>query len=141
MADKSQAVRIEGLAEFQRELRQVSSDLPKELKAANLLAAQFVATRARGRAEGLGSVAAKTAPSIKAAAEQRRAKVALGGGAFPFAMGAEFGGKGRPTTQQFQPHRGTQGYFLYPTIRSSRDEFVEVIARAIDQLMHRAFPN
>src|SRR5262245_14204010 len=31
--------------------------------------------------------------------------------------GAEFGGGKRPTTRQFPPHKGQQGYFLYPYIR------------------------
>lgn len=141
MADKSQAIRVEGLAEFQRALRDISKEMASELRVANLLAAQVIERSATGKAHGLGSVAAKTAPSIKAAAEQRRAKVSLGGGAYPFAMGAEFGGKGRPTTQQFKPHRGTQGYFLYPAIRGSRGQFMDVMERAIDQLMRKAFPS
>lgn len=136
--DRSEAIQVRGLADFQRELKRI--DLAKDLRLANLGAAELVAGRARGRASGLGGVAAKTAPSIKAAAEQRRAKVVLGGSQFPFAMGAEFGGQGRPTTQQFKPHLGRTGYALYPTVRDSRDEFVDVYERALDQLMRRAFP-
>jgi hypothetical protein len=137
--DRSEAIQVNGLAAFQRELRRI--DLAKDLRLANLAAAELVAGKARSRAAGLGGVAAKTAPSIKAAAEQRRAKVTLGGPRFPFAMGAEFGGQGRPTTQQFQPHRGRTGYALYPTIRDTREEFIEVMARSLDELMRRAFPD
>lgn len=140
-ADKSQAVRVEGLAEFQRALRDISKEMASELRVANLLAAQVVARSATSKAQGQGGVAAKTAPSIKAAAEQRRSKVALGGAGFPFAMGAEFGGRGRPTTQQFKPHLGTRGYFFYEAVRGTRDEFIEAYARALDQLMRKAFPN
>jgi hypothetical protein len=136
-ADKSQAVQVRGLAEFQRELRKL--DLAKDLRLANKEAAEVVASAARARARG--GVAAKTAPSVKAAAEQRRAKVTLGGAAYPFAMGAEFGGQGRPTTMQFEPHRGTQGYFLYPAVRDTREQFIDTYARVLDQLMRRAFPN
>lgn len=139
--DRSQAVRVEGLADFQRELRQLDSKLPRELTAANKKAAELVAEKARGKATSLGGVAAKTAPSIKAAAEQRRSKINIGGARAPWALGAEFGGQGRPTTMQFQPHRGRQGYFLYPTIRDTRDEFMDVYERAIDQLMRAAFPS
>jgi hypothetical protein len=136
-ADKSRAVQVRGLAEFQRELRKL--DLAKDLRLANKEAAEVVASAARARARG--GVAAKTAPSVKAAAEQRRAKVTLGGAAYPFAMGAEFGGQGRPTTMQFEPHRGTQGYFLYPAVRDTREQFIDTYARVLDQLMRRAFPN
>lgn len=139
--DRSQAVRVEGLADFQRELRAVDTKLPRQLSQANKAAAEMVAGRARSRAQSLGSVAAKSAPSIKAAAEQRRSKITLGGPREPWALGAEFGGQGRPTTQQFDPHRGRQGYFLYPTIRDTREEFIDVYARAIDQVMRAAFPS
>lgn len=137
--DRSEAVQVKGLAEFQRELKKI--DMAKDLRLANLAAAELVATAARSRASGLGGVAAKTAPSIKAAAEQRRSKVNLGGGQYPFAMGAEFGGQGRPTTQQFKPHLGTEGYFLYPAIRNTREQFMDAYERAIQQIMHAAFPD
>lgn len=136
-----QPVQIQGLAQFQRELKAIDKDLPKELKTAALAAAEVVATDARSRAESQGSVLAKSAPSFKAAAEQRRAKITLGGPQYPFALGAEFGGRGRPTTQQFLPHRGRQGYAVYPAIRGTREEFIQVYERALDQLTRRAFPD
>lgn len=139
--DRSQAVQVKGLADFQRELKALDSRLPRELTAANKAAAEFIAGRARSRASGLGGVAAKTAPSIRAAAEQRRSKINLGGDNAPWALGAEFGGRGRPTTQQFQPHRGREGYFLYPTIRDTEAEFMDVYERCIDQVMRAAFPD
>lgn len=137
--DRSVAVEVRGLADFQRELKRI--DLASDLKDANKDAAELVATAARARAQGLGGVAAKTAPSVKAAAEQRRAKINLGGAREPWALGAEFGGRGRPTTQQFQPHLGRTGYFLYPAIRATREEFLDAYAKAIEQLMRRAFPD
>lgn len=137
--DKSGAVRIEGLAELQRELKKI--DLATDLKDANKQAAELVASEARSRGHGLGGVAAKAASSVKAAAEQRRSKVTLGGNREPFALGAEFGGRGRPTTMQFQPHRGRLGYFLYPAIRDTREQFIDAYDKAIAQLMRRAFPD
>lgn len=138
--DRSQAVRVEGLAAFQKALKALDENLPRELTKANKEAAEFVADRARTRAQALGGVAAKSAPSLKAAAEQRRSKINLGGARYPFALGAEFGGQRRPTTQQFPPWTGKTGRFLYPTIRDTEQEFMDVYERAIDQLMHAAFP-
>lgn len=137
--DRSQAITVQGLAEFQRELRQI--DLASDLRDANREAAETVASAARARASSLGGVAAKTAPSIKAAAEQRRAKVDLGGSRYPFALGAEFGGQGRPSTMQFKPHLGRTGYALYPAIRDTREQFIDAYDRALGQLMARAFPD
>lgn len=142
-------VRVEGLRDLQRELRAVDTKLPRSLAIANKTAAEYVADRARQRARSQGGVAAKSAPSIRAAGEQRRSKVLLGGPSWPYALGAEFGAKYHP---QFKPWRGNQhsegmqpgsgvGYFLYPTIRDTRDDFMDVYERAIDQVMRSAFPS
>lgn len=32
-------------------------------------------------------------------------------------FGTEFGGRGSKRTRQFRPHKGTEGYFFWPTIR------------------------
>lgn len=139
--DKSEAIQVKGLKELQAALRAIDSELPKKLREANLEAAEVIASKARGRAAGGPGAAPLTAPSIKAAAEQRRAKVSLGGPQFPFAMGVEFGGRGRSTTQQFQPHLGKTGYFVYPTVRDTRDEFMEIHERAIAELTRIGFPD
>lgn len=137
-------VRVEGLAQFQAALRNADRALSRELGQVNKRAAELVATGARSKASGLGGVAAHAAPSIKAAAEQRRSKITIGGPQHPEALGAEFGGKRRPTTQQFEPWRGSgagAGYFLYPTIRDTADEWIRLYERALDQLFHDAFPS
>ena len=54
------------------------------------------------------------------------------------AAGAEFGGQGRPTTQQFRPHLGRQGYFLYPTIRDNQDRIEDEYLSKVDDLIKRA---
>ena len=146
--DRSGAIQVLGLRDFQRELRAVDTKLPRTLAVANKTAAEYVAERARRRAHSPGGVAAKSAPSIRAAGEQRRSKILIGGKTWPYALGAEFGAKVYP---QFKPWRGNQhdpgmepgsgvGYFLYPTIRETRDEYLEIYARAIDQVMRDAFP-
>ena len=72
-------------------------------------------------------------------------------------FGAEFGGgkygRGNPTTRQtrggrlvrkgggyttqFKPHRGRQGYFLYPTIRDNRTEILRLYAANIEDVRRR----
>lgn len=142
MVGGHEVVRVEGLRDLQAELRKI--DLARDLRDANKQAAEVVATAAQARAQGLGGVAAKTAPSVKAAAEQRRAKVTIGSNREPWALGAEFGGGARPTTQQFEPWRGSgssAGYFLYPAVRSTREQFVDAYDKALEQLVRRAFPS
>jgi hypothetical protein len=141
MAAGIQPVRVEGLAEFQRALKAMDDKLPRELSKANKAAAEMVATKARAKASAQGGVAAKAAPNIKAAAEQRRSKITIGGPKAPYGLGAEFGGQGRPSTMQFKPHRGREGYALYPTIRDTETEFMELYGKALDELTRRAFPD
>jgi len=134
-------ISIEGLEEFQRALHVLDKDLEKELRKANREVAKFVATDARGAASALGSTAAKAAPSVKPTAGAGWAGVALGGGGYPFAAGAEFGGRRRPTTMQFQPWRGSgegAGYFLYPTIRRDAERIEDEYGSALDDLIKRA---
>ena len=145
-------IRVEGLTEFQRALREIDAALPRELRKANKAAAEVVADAARSRAESLGGVAEKAAPSIKAAAEQRYAKVSLGGAAFPFALGANFGAlhdQVRTTAQrvvrgwnQF-PETGGKGHdrFLYWAVSHKRDEFMHEYERLLDELSAQAFPD
>jgi len=135
---RSGAVQVEGLRELSRALKQLDAQFPKELRAANKAAAETVATRARARALGLGSVAAKTAPSIKATAGAQSAGVGFGGAAYPFGGGAEFGSQ---RYKQFQPWTGNgpdAGFFVYPTIRDDDAEWFGEYEEAIDGLLRKA---
>jgi len=42
--------------------------------------------------------------------------------------------KGGGYTSQFRPHRGTQGYFFYPTVRSEGPNTVKQYARTIEEV-------
>lgn len=138
--DRSEAIRIEGIRELQAGLRAIDSELPKRLTAANLEAAKMVAEKASSKASAGPGAAKLVAPSIKAAAEQRNAAIKLGGPKYPYAMGVEFGGRGRSTTQQFQPHLGHTGYYVYPTIRETREQFMEIHSKAIEELFKLIAP-
>lgn len=134
----SGAVNVEGLAELSKALKKLEGgkELSRELRIANKEAATFVKNKATARGQSLGSTAAMIAPTLKASAGATSAGVSLG--SHPAAAGAEFGGRGRATTQQFQPHKGTTGYFVYPTIRDSAEEIVKPYEEAIDRLVRKA---
>lgn len=51
-------------------------------------------------------------------------------------FGAEFGGQGRRTTQQFRPHRGTEGYAFYPTLRRHIPDLIDGYIRELERLAH-----
>lgn len=134
---KGEGVGVEGLTELRKALKAISDTAPRELSAAGKEVAGFVAEDARSAASGLGGVAAKVAPSIKASSAGGGGAIGLGGAAYPMAAGAEFGGQGRPTTQQFKPHLGRTGYFVYPTIRRDADRIEETYSEKIDDLMRK----
>lgn len=134
----SAGVRVEGLAEVNRALRALGGrEFQAELRTAGKEIATEVAGDAQSKAYSLGGVAAHVAPSISASAGFTSAGVSFGGGAHPAAMGAEFGGQGRPTTQQFQPHRGTTGYFVYPSIRDNGEFIESAYLDAVDVILKR----
>jgi hypothetical protein len=134
---RGEGVSVEGLTELRKALKAVSDQAPKELAAASKDVATFVAADARGKAEGLGGVAAKVAPSVKGSGTARGGAVTLGGSSYPMAEGAEFGGRGRPTTQQFEPHLGRTGYFVYPAIRENADEIEAKYVESLDHLLRK----
>lgn len=134
---KGEGVSVEGLAELRKALKSISAEAPKELAAAGKEVAGFVAEDAKGKASGLGGVAAKVAPSIAPGGTARGGSVNFGGAAYPMAMGAEFGGQGRPTTQQFRPHLGRTGYFVYPSIRDNGERIETEFSNKLDDLMRK----
>lgn len=115
------AVAVEGLIELQKALRAADKALPRELRKANLEAAQVVAVRARQLAQGT-KLGAKVAPSIRAAAEQRAAKLNFGGAKYPMAGGANFGARHDVPRQTA---RGTvRGWNQFPEAVRGRDQFI-----------------
>ncbi len=154
----SAAVQILGLRELQRALRRAEGRTASELRRVNKAAAELTARRARERASSLGGVAAKAAPSVRAAAEQRFAKVAIGGARHPYALGANFGayhdrprvdrrGRSLQGWNQFPAWTGNQHVggsrdrFLYWAIGRTRDEFMDLYGRLLDQLSRGPFPD
>lgn len=139
MADD--AVRIEGLKDFVRELREVDKAFPKELRLAGKDIAEGVAGKTRASFAGGSGSAPKAAPSVKAGATQTGAYVRIGGDAYPTALGNEFGSV---RYKQFPAWRGSDagaGYHLYPTIRASGDEIEKRYMEAIDRVAAKAFPD
>lgn len=138
------SVQILGLKELRRDLRTWSRKAPRLVSLAHKRLAKKVAAQAKASASAQGSVAGKTAPSIRASGTQTSAAVLLGGPQAPYALGAEFGALQYP---QFKPWRGNgpdAGYFLYPTIRKMQREIAETyedeVLSSLMQINNRVFP-
>jgi hypothetical protein len=138
-------IQAPGLKEFARELRKAGDGLDKELGKAFQQIAKMVAEGATSKAQSLGGVAAKAASeALKTSKSSAQVAIKLATSSIPYAMGAEFGGGRRATTQQFQPWKGNgpeAGYFVYPTIRDMQPQIIEAYQAAVGKVTEKAFPN
>lgn len=138
---RSQGIYVEGLDEFRRGLRQAGPEATEALKEANWRVAQRVVDAADRRAQSVSRQAALAATSMRAARRQSGADVRIGSASIPFALGAEFGARNYP---QFMEWRGAStgaGYFLWPTIRSLRDEIAATYLDDLIAAVTPAFPD
>jgi hypothetical protein len=142
--DRSQSVRIEGLADFRRELKALSEALPGELRDLNKEIADKVAGTARSSFQGRSGSAPKVAGTVKSYGQATGAAVAIGGGSTiggQVAMGNEFGSVAH---KQFPAWRGNDagaGYSLYPAIRRGTSDIEDTYGDRLERLARRAFPD
>lgn len=133
MADRS--VDIEGLDRTVLFLDQLPRKIEAAAREGAVEAAAGEAVRVRTLAASAGSQAALAARSVRA---QGDALLAAAGGGTPAAIfyGSEFGGGGRPRTRQFPPHRGTRGYWFWPTLNADDERILAAFDDALDPLMN-----
>lgn len=130
MADANTKIDIKGLPQFIRALNKIQSDFEPETEKAAQDIARMVVAGGRGNAR---------TPQARLAASSLNAGVENGAGTVrsnsPIFTGAEFGGRMRPVTMQFPPHRGKRGYFLYPWMRANAQKLNDRWDRAIADAM------
>lgn len=108
-------VELEGVNDFRRALARAEKDLRKRFDKAIREAAKTVRDDARGRYYDFYQRHSGRSPKgITSGASFGLAKIKLGDARRPYLLGQEWGGRGRPTTQQFPPH-GREGRFFWPT--------------------------
>lgn len=127
------AIRVEGLAELQRDLRNVDRALPRQLTVINREVSTLVADTAQGRASGYGGVRAKAAGSITARAQQRYAVIRIGGA--PYALGAFLGAR---RYRQFPTYVGVDPESVYAVgdaIRSESSQIIDIYGDRLEALV------
>lgn len=125
----SEAIRIDGLQKFSRDLKRLDNDLPKALRVALNSAVELVVDdakpkvpRRRGRAQG----------SIKPRSTRTMARITAGGSRAPHYPWLDFGGavgRKRSVTRQFRK----KGRYLYKAYFANRDsgKFGEAMEEAL----------
>ena len=114
----------------------------KELRNASRKIAQDTVTQSTALGESIGRQAGLVATTLRTRSD-RVPSLVVGGSkrvgsrgkpAGAFLFGAEFGGGRSPRTRQFLPHRGTTGYFLFPTLRARGHKDTMLYLKALDDL-------
>ena len=146
--------------EFQRELRKESVNVAKHVvvrsqAAASTAAEREVAKGLRAKADRIPKIEmSKSGNFVSRSRRNARRTEASKARRIDVFFGTEFGGgksgKGNSTprttvrgalvrrgggyTTQFRPHRGTQGYFFYPTVRSEGPNIVRMYANGVERV-------
>lgn len=137
-------LRVDGAQETLAAFRALPKDASVRLREAALELSRLLAGRveAAGRAEG--RQAALLAGTVKARRD-RIPSITVGGTkpighpwpkrgkakAFEILFGSEFGGSGHG----FKPHRGQEGYWIWPTVLASQDEIGREWMKAADAII------
>jgi len=132
----TEAIKIDGLRDFQRMIKDMDRDLPKALRVALNSAVDLVTDEARskvpvrrGKAQG----------SIKSKSTQTSARVGAGGNQAPYYPWLDFGGRvGRKHSVERQFRK--RGRYLYLAYFEQRDSgaFQEALSAAIDEIAAQA---
>lgn len=126
------SLEVEGAAELMAAFSRLPAAVQERVAQAGELIADTEVPRLRAAAQADSPQAALVAPSISSKAGEYPMIVAGGSGKIPgtnarygdVLFGAEFGGGKRRSTQQFRKHKGTEGYWLFPTLRDDQAEMV-----------------
>lgn len=146
MTTRDTGIHVEGLRELFRTMSKMGGQISDDVRAASTdLAEDFLgsirpATIAERRAMSAFRVYRDRIPKV---GFPKSAKAGVSGGATAGQLffGTEFGGRARPTTQQFPPHTGRTGRFFYPELRSSgrqlADAWFDMVADELEQTWNR----
>ena len=127
MSTVIEPIKIEGLAEFTRNLRKLDADLPKALRVAMNGAAKVVVDWAQPKVPRRSGRAAR---SIKARSTRSAVRVAGGSARVPYYPWLDFGGKVGPARSVSRPYR-KEGRYLWAALAAKRDEVQRVTEQAL----------
>lgn len=123
-------IKIVGLKEFQKSLREMDADLPKQLRVALNQVSDLVINYARPK---MPSITGDARRSLKARSSQRAVRIAMGGRRAPHAPWLDFGGAVGPNRSVLRPFL-RRGRYLYPALDANHEEVTKVMAEALTAL-------
>jgi hypothetical protein len=127
-------IKITGLAEFNRNLKKLDSDLPKALRMAHNEAAQLIVNWAQPRVPRKTGRAAGT---LKARSTRTESRVQGGSKRAPYYPFLEFGGKvGRKGSVRRPFIR--EGRYIYPALSANYDKFADLLTEKLIEVAKAA---
>lgn len=137
---KAGVVAVNGLDDLRRELKKLDdAGLTEQLKDANKAVADLVVSKAKANAST--RMERRAAGSLRSSRQAARAQVVGGSAKVPFFGGAEFGSLRYTQFRAWTGANSQSGYFLYPAIRESSDDIVEMYHDEIEKISSKAFPD
>jgi hypothetical protein len=132
----SQAVKVEGLAEFSRNLKKLDSDLPKALRLALNSAADLVVGKAR---PSIPTSSGRAARSVRSRSTRTAVRVTGGGARAPYYPWLDFGGRVGRNKSIVRPFYkdGRYIYASYFQLKAS-GEFQEALETALLDVCRQA---
>jgi hypothetical protein len=130
----AEPIRIDGLAQFTRNLRRLDRDLPKAVRVALNDATGIVIDYARPRVPRRSGRAQR---SIRAASTRTLARVSAGGARVPYYPWLDFGGRvGRKRSVDRPFYK--EGRYLWKGLVVKRDELADRMERALTDVARSA---
>jgi hypothetical protein len=127
-------IKITGLAEFNRNLRRLDSDLPKVLRQAQNKAAQLVVDWAQPR---VPSRSGKARRSLRASSTRTETRITGGGARVPYYPWLDFGGR---VGRKRSIHRAylSGGRYIFAGYAARRDEVSQALVEALIEVADQA---
>lgn len=123
-------IKVEGLADFTRALKQVSTEAPKAVRVANNQAADVVVKYTLPLVPVRSGKAKRT---VKAISTRSEARVRGGSKAVPYFPWLNFGGHVGRRHATARPYV-TEGRYIYPSYLNHRPEVYAVLVKELERL-------
>lgn len=127
-------IKIEGLAEFNRNLRKIDADLPKVLRLAHNESGQLIVDYAKPKVPRRSG---RAAGSLKTKSTRTETRVQGGSKRVPYYPWLDFGGRVGPQKSVLRPFI-KEGRYIYPTLSANFGEFIELLAEKLVDVARQA---
>lgn len=130
-------IKIDGLAEFTRNLKKLDKDLPKAVRLAANEAADLIVTQARPRVPSGPGRGGHAKSSVKAKSTRTAARVSGGGKKFPYYAWLDFGGRVGRNRSVRRPFL-KEGRYIWKAFADNRGKVEETLAEALVEVARSA---